>query len=85
MYNYQNERAEVFTPEGFNKIEEIKKNVKGREVFTLGEAMKGICGDSWHTMACVDWLVENGDFKYVFKEGATQNYILKHTNSGWTR
>lgn len=77
MYNYQRMKPQVFTEEGFKKIDIIKKNMEGREVLTVNEAMKNLTGDSWHSLACVDYLVEYGSLKYVLKEGATQDYILK--------
>lgn len=57
-------------------IEKIKRNMEDREVFTVGELIRGLTGDSWTMLACVDFLEENGDIKYKLKEGAKQNYIM---------
>ena len=76
MYNYENEKPNVFTPDGFNMIEKIKVNASGRDAFTVQELMYGLSGDSWTMLACIDFLVEKGVFKYKSKGGMKQNHIL---------
>jgi hypothetical protein len=76
MYNYENEKQNVFTADGFNMLEKIKANANGREVFTVQELMSGLSGDSWMMLACIDFLVENGTFKYRLKKGMKQDYVL---------
>lgn len=77
MYRYEEQRKEVFTPEGVELLFKISENVRDREVFTINEAIKGLSGDSWTMLACIDYLVEIDKFKYVHKGGMRQEYVLK--------
>lgn len=69
MYNYQTERPYVLSEEGRNMFESIKHNVRllfeYKTTFTMGEAIQGQTGDSWHMLACVDRLVELGYIEEV--------------------
>lgn len=77
MYKYEEMREKVFTEEGFKKIKKLRKNMENREVLTVGEAIKGMLGDSYHSQAVVDYLVESGELKYLLQDGAKQYWVLK--------
>ena len=77
MYRYEEHRKEVFTPEGVEMLFKITENVKGREVFTINEAIKGLSGDTWTMLACVDYLVETNKFDYVYVSGPKQQHVLR--------
>ena len=78
-YNYQEERPYVFTEEGVNKTLEIYDNFK--KLFKIaGSCMYykltgGICGDTWETLACVDYLEETERIKCVNPDAITQYRI----------
>jgi hypothetical protein len=62
MYNYENEKPKLFTPEGFVMLRAIEKNVerhlKSAGAFMASKAWEGITGDSWLMLAALDYLVE---------------------------
>ena len=64
-YNYQTERARLFTEEGqrdFLKVrDEAKRLLKIAGAFRQMEVLDVISGDSWFQIACVDRLVELGE------------------------
>lgn len=61
-YNYQTERPTLFTEEGqelFLKIRDnAKKHLTLSGAFDFEHVTKGISGDSWQMLACVDRMVE---------------------------
>ena len=71
MYNYENEKQNIFTDEGqrmFLQIREhIREIVDQYEVITMNKAMSGSTGggSSWTMMACVDRMVELGELEEV--------------------
>jgi hypothetical protein len=81
-YNYQTEKAFIFTEDGqvmFLKIRDhIKNLLKVAGCFTSGKAMNDIPGDVWSKMACIDRLVELGEIVEVIQESvpAGQNRIF---------
>ena len=65
-YNYQTERAEIFTEAGQVSFLAIRDKVKNMlrisGAFQMGNAIEaGRSGSSWTFMACVDRLVELGE------------------------
>ena len=69
MYNYKTERPNLFTEEGVDSYIEIRDRalslLKAAGAFTLENAIKGTCGDSWLHLACVDRMVEKGIIKEI--------------------
>lgn len=65
MYDYQKERAQIFTESGsvtFTKIRDaVRTLLKTAGAFTMGAATRGVSGDSWLALACVDRLAELGE------------------------
>jgi len=72
MYNYQTERAKIFTEEGqetFLKIrDKVKLLLKQSGAVMLQNAISGVTGDSWMHLACVDRLVELGEIREITKD-----------------
>ena len=77
MYKYEEMKKEVFTETGFRMIDDIRKNISGRNVFDTSELIKGICGDSFQTLACIDWLVENNEIELIFDKCARNYWVYR--------
>jgi len=84
-YEYINERPFVFTENGIKML--LKLRDRAREL--LGEAgafreqelQNCVSGDSWHMLACVDYLVERGDIRRVCGDTVRQ-YNIYTSNQG---
>ncbi len=68
-YQYENERAWVFTTAGTQQFLRIRQRA-GRmlaeaDAFRLNRAIEGESGSSWEMLACVDRLVEIGEIREV--------------------
>lgn len=72
-YDYQHERAAVFTEEGqlaFLKIRDKARYLLGiAGAFRVEELLSGLGGDSWLQLACIDRLVELGEIKPLREAG----------------
>lgn len=72
MYKYENERSKLFNDSGqrlFLKIRDRANyltNLAG--VARMDKIIQGQSGDSWEMLACVDRLVELGEFKEIPQE-----------------
>lgn len=68
-YNYNEEKPKVMTPDGqkmlFSIRRQMERLIKLAGVVTLAKAIERVSGDSWTMIACVDYLVELGEFKEV--------------------
>lgn len=64
-YDYQRQRAGLFTEAGQGKFLQVRDKVKSllqlAGAFRLEEALADVSGDSWESMACLDRLVELGE------------------------
>jgi len=64
-YDYQTERASIFTEEGTQTLLKIRDNVSKllniAGAFRHAEATKGVGGDTFLQCACIDYLVELGE------------------------
>lgn len=74
MYDYAELRPTVFTEEGVERLTQIRRNI-ARAIEAAGavrqiEATKGVYGDDWSVMACVDYMVEKGEIREIPQEGA---------------
>ena len=81
MYDYEVEKSRVFTEEGqvtFLAIRDnVKKLLKQSGAVRMSEAVKGIGGDSWTLLACVERLVELGELEEITPEGEiTQHRVF---------
>ena len=67
MYSYETEKKAIFTEQGqvmFLKIRDrINDLLSKAGAVRMQEAISGISGDSWGTLACVDRLVELGEIR----------------------
>ena len=74
MYEYQEQRAAIFTEDGQKMFLGIRDGthalLKKSGAVTMGRAMSSGegGGDSWATMACVDRLVELGEIREIPQE-----------------
>lgn len=69
MYAYADLRPTLFTEEGAEKLEKIRRNVRSA-LATAGavravEAWKGVGGDGWLMIAALDYLAEQGEIEQV--------------------
>lgn len=82
MYEYQKEKAWLFSDEGQRVLLKIRD--KAREWYELAGAVRvgnlmgisGLSSDSWQNLACIDRLVELKEYQIANGDGATQNWIL---------
>jgi hypothetical protein len=72
MYNYENQKKNIFTEDGqimFLQIRDrVQKLLKEAGAFMLENAINKQSGDSWNMLACIDRLVELKEIKEVTKE-----------------
>ena len=72
MYNYQTEKAKIFTEDGqetFLKIrDKVQQLLKQSGAVMMQNAISGVTGDSWLHLACVDRLVELKEIREITKE-----------------
>lgn len=71
----------LFTDEGQRKFLKIRDNVsellKKSGAVTMGKAIRGVTGDVWDSLACVDRMVELGEIREVhYGECAGQDRIF---------
>jgi len=86
MYNYEKERADIFTEDGqimFLKIrDQVKKLLKQAGAVRAAEAMREATGNSWTMLACLDRLVELKEIREITDETALGQYRVFVGNSG---
>jgi len=80
MYNYADEKQFLFTDKGQRKFLIIRDNVKrlleDAGAFKMEKAWKGISGDTFHMMACVDRLVDLEEIKELTDENCVAQYRI---------
>lgn len=75
MYNYADFK-ERFSTDNINiMLIELACRLVTGETYSTVELMKGLCGDSWEMLACIDRLVELGKLRCIYDKGA-RNYWL---------
>jgi hypothetical protein len=66
-YRYETERPRIFTPDGADMLLKIRDNVRRlldeAGAFAAGRAWRGVTGDTWVMLACLDYLVERGEIR----------------------
>jgi hypothetical protein len=74
-YNYQRQREELFTENGFRILLTIRDNVKRlldcSGSFKASHALKDVTGDSWVMLAALDYLVEINEIVRVTGQSET--------------
>jgi hypothetical protein len=69
MYNYQEQRENIFTEDGQKMFLKIRDNtfrlLEISGAVRLDKMIQGNTGDSWDMLACVDRMVELGDILEV--------------------
>ena len=79
MYNYTTQRSAVFTEEGIKTLFKVRD--KAKELLDVAgsfreqEATAGLSGDSWDILACVDYLVEQGEIRRIYDKCARQHNV----------
>jgi hypothetical protein len=78
-YDYTTERPVIFTDEGVRLLFKIRDRARDllakAGAFREQEVISGCGGDSWHMLACVDYLVERGEIQRVYAVGARQHNV----------
>ena len=80
-YVYEKEREKLFTEAGLNLVikvrDEAKKLLQDSGAFMLERLMQKMTGDSWMTLAAVDYLVERKELIPVRPKGSvpTQYFV----------
>ena len=78
MYNYQTERAKLFTERGmtlFVKVRDLALELLETQNSFIGEDIRVSNCDSWTIQACIDYLVERGEIQHSGNHGP----FLQHT------
>jgi len=69
MYRYEDLKPRLFTEDGQEMFISIRDNTNRlltqAGAVRLQEAIKGVCGDSWLMLACIDRMVERGEIREV--------------------
>lgn len=69
MYKYEEHRAALFTDQGQRMLLAVRDRVgellRQAGAFQMHHAFKGVGGDSWEQLACIDRLVELGEIRAV--------------------
>jgi len=73
MYSYATERRHLFTEEGQVMFLKVRDNVhsllRTAGAFAAAKAWKGVSGDTWMMLACLDRLVELREIRRVTSPG----------------
>ena len=91
MYNYQTERSHLFTEDGLNLVIMARDNaqnlIKLAGAAKMSKLMSGISGDTWKTMAAIDYLVERGELKEITAPNsvAGQDRVFINPNESFYR
>lgn len=80
-YNYSQERPKVFTEEGQRTFLKIRDNMakhcrESGAVSYMKAAKDAHASDSWMELACVDRLIELGEYKCIYDEARAQDRIF---------
>lgn len=79
-YSYKDEKQKIFTEDGVYMLLKIRDNVKmllmTAGAFQCDRAFRGVSGDSFKMLACIDYLEEEGTIVKVERANiATQNQV----------
>jgi hypothetical protein len=79
-YQFATERPRLFTEDGVKMLTKVRDNVlellATAGAFKAGHAWKGVSGDSWQMLACLDYLVEQGEIREVGPTGWAQDRVF---------
>ncbi len=80
MYNYETQKAVLFTDEGQRLFLTIRgqafRMLGDAGAFRLDKAILGIAGDTWDALACIDRMVELGELLELSTDGPTQHRVF---------
>ena len=69
MYNYEEQKNNIFTEEGHEMFLKIRDKahllLKTAGAFTIGKVISGCAGDGWLMLACIDRLAERGEIQEI--------------------
>lgn len=86
-YNYQTQRAVIFTEEGQRAFLTIRD--KAQELLALSGAVMSskliMCcvGDAWNALACIDRLVELGELREITGDDVAGQHRVFVKGGGW--
>ena len=87
MYNYENQKKNIFTEKGQEKFIKVRDKAKSllsaAGCFRMDAVISVACGDVWDLLACVDRMVEMGEIREVTNrnETAAQHRIFTSARS----
>lgn len=68
-YNYQAERPKLFTEEGIAQLlktrDLVRKFISQTGAFTENALIPRVTGDSWTTLACLDYMIERKEIHRI--------------------
>lgn len=68
-YNYAEQRPHIFTEEGQRRFLRVRdasnELLNDAGAFCMCAPMRGVAGDVWELMACVDRMVELGEIREI--------------------
>jgi len=83
-YDYQTEKANLFTEEGVKILIHIRDRIKSlldySGAFTASQALQKCSGSSWTMLAALDYLVETKEIVKVGGNGRTQQDVYTTSN-----
>ena len=79
-YSYEQQKPWLFTDEDQRQFLRCRDRARFLSeeagAFTIEAVLKGLDGDSWNQLACVDRLIELTEYRTVYKGEATQYDVL---------
>jgi len=79
MYSYSQERLWVLSPEGQRALSKVRDHVlrllNEAGACQLGRVL-GVIGDNWHSMACVDRMLELGELREISQGNVAGQYRI---------
>jgi hypothetical protein len=78
MYKYEEVKDELFSPEGFQILSGVKKNINrvGFDRFDFSNMTKDIFGDSFQMLAAIDYMEELGYIQCIYKGDQPRQFWL---------
>lgn len=86
-YNYQTQRAEIFTEHGqrlfLSVRDKAQRLLKESGAVMSGNLINGHAGDVWAIMACIDRLVELGELREIERGNVAGQHRIFVKGGGW--
>lgn len=80
MYNYETEKAKLFTDDGQRQFLKIRDNVQKllqqSGAVRMQEVLVGATGPTWTLLACVDRMIELGELREISQQNCPGQYRI---------